>query len=100
MKKSTLVLAAIVLAVAGPAYPQSSPRAEIEGGYGLLNHSPREGEFAPLGWTADFTLKPLGWLGLVGEGSGSYGSYEIPPQTVNSRLMNPGGKVPERVYGF
>src|SRR5437773_7571620 len=68
-----------------------------------MHHNPRSSNVTPLGWTADFTVKPSGWLGLVGERLGSYGSIEIPSLTTTANLRPatiPGGKVAEQVYGF
>jgi hypothetical protein len=97
MKLGGIVLCSFLLG-AVPAKAQA-PRAEISGGYSVLQDHDRSEKF-PAGWVASATRNVNGWIGVTAEVGGNYRTCENCQRGPFTSQESRGADLALRVYTF
>lgn len=72
MKRLLLVLATVLVVSTGSLWAQDAPKAEVYGGFSMVNVSDPGFKITPFGWAASVNASVNKVLGIVADTSGNY----------------------------
>jgi len=103
--RNVLVAVAVMLFAAlftsTPAHAQLLPKVEAFGGYSYLRFNPSSGgNFNLNGWNGSLNIKPISFLGIVGDFSGTYGNPSGVKTNLYTYMVGPQLSFPAKVSPF